>query len=116
MASFTLGIKAIVSDPVQGSISINPPQAGGSPDYASLAYELVSGDNTIPVPSLASYCIILFDPTSTVEKMLKGDPADTGVALLRTGMNVFGLRDTLTSFVIECSANDTGKTTKIIFF
>lgn len=116
MASFTLAIKATLSHPTIGAVAINPPQQSGTPDYASLAYELASGDNSIPVPSAANYAIILFDPNSVTNKTLKGAAPDTGLLLSPNGIMLLSLRSTLSAIIINSSANDTGMITNVIFF
>ena len=87
----------------------------GTPKYSIERITLVSGDNSILIPTGVTYAIIVFDPTSTVTKILKGDAADTGVTLIKTAQAVLPViaGDTI---IINASADDLNKYTEIFFF
>jgi hypothetical protein len=114
--TFTLAVKASISSNQLGGIAINPPLQSGPSDYSSLNYELANGDNTIPVPSGATYCLIVFDQASLTVKKLKGIGGDTGVKVGSIGLVLFSIGAAVSSFIINSSAADTGKVTQIVFF
>ena len=85
---------------------------------------LASGPNTIVVPTVATIVnsilgvIVIFQPTSTVAKTIKGVTGDTGIRVNAAGWNVlsFDPANLPTQLVITAGAADTGKSTQIIFF
>lgn len=101
-----------------GSVNISPTDIQNTtpPDYAVQSV-LANGDNTVLVPATAYGCVIIFDPTSTTVKTLKGVGGDTGIVLAKTKWNVLTF-DTVppVSFIINSSAVDTGKKTVVLFF
>lgn len=101
-----------------GSVNIAPADIqNNTPPQYSIQDTLANGDNTIPVPASAYGCVIIFDPTSTVVKTLKGVGGDTGIILSKIRWNVITFDATpIASFIINCGAADTGKKTVIIFF
>lgn len=101
-----------------GSKNIYPADMqNNTPPNWELQSELANGDNTVLVPAIADGCIIIFDPTSTTVKSLKGVGGDTGVVLAKNKWNVITFDTTpVVSFIINSGAADTGKTTTIIFF
>lgn len=85
---------------------------------------LANGFNQIDIPTNASAVLVIFDPTSTVTKTLKGVTGDTGIVLdpgtAAAGTNwlflPFDPASPPTSFGITTSGADTGKVTEIVFF
>lgn len=101
-----------------GSKNVAPTDIqNNTPPSVETQLVLANGDNTIVVPALAYGCVIIFDPTSTTVKTLKGAGGDTGVILAKTKWNVITFDTTpIASFIINSGAADTGKRTTIIFF
>ncbi len=123
-ATSVVKISGYVTDDLQtGSRAINVPDYTNlvAPGAYSVTVELGSGDNTIAPPnistsSVARGVIIIFDPTSTTTKKLKGNAGDTGVILRKNGMNFLSFDDAPPAgFIINSSAADTDKATQIIF-
>jgi len=113
-----LSLRGLIESLPGGDVNIHPPDMqNNTPPQFSLQDVLANGDNTILVPANADGCVIIFDPTSTVVKTLKGIAGDTGIILAKNKWNVITF-DTvpITDFIINCGAADTGKTTTIIFF
>ncbi len=101
-----------------GSINLAPTDIqNNTPPSFTLQDVLAIGDNTVLIPAGAYGCVIIFDPTSTTVKTLKGAAGDTGIILAKTRWNVITF-DTVppASFIINSSAADTGKKTTTIFF
>lgn len=101
-----------------GSMNISPTDVqNNTPPEFTAQSTLTIGDNLVIVPANAYGAIIIFDPTSTTVKTLKGAALDTGIILAKTGWNVIRF-DTVpvVGFIINSSAADTGKKTTIIFF
>lgn len=66
------------------------------PPYQSTQIILGTGDNVIPVPNYAKAALIIFDPTSTILKILKGDTNDVGIRLQPNSWNFITIdQDTL---------------------
>lgn len=99
------------------NISISLPQNANAPSQVTQVF-LVSGDNTITVPTNARGCIIQFHPTSTVNKTLKGAGADTGIPLETiSGTHLLHFRSTPpASFIINSAAAEPNIPTEITFF
>lgn len=111
-------LRGLIESIPGGSKNIAPTDLQNTtPPSYEIQDELAAGDNTILVPANADGCVIIFDPTSTTVKRIAGDPGDIGVILAKTKWNVITF-DTVppASFLIKSNANDTGKTTTIIFF
>lgn len=88
-----------------------------TPPSWELQSVLANGANTVLVPANADGCVIIFDPTSTTVKTLKGVAGDTGIVLAKNKWNVITFDTTpVVSFVINSTGADTGKTTTIVFF
>lgn len=78
---------------------------------------LASGDNIFSVPANAKGVLIVFDPTSTTVKTLKGTESDAGIIVSKNGWCVLSFDSPpLTAFVINSGAVDTGKFTSLIYF
>ncbi len=123
--SSRLKIVGQILDGVSGPRDINTNERVKSNSlHWQIVQSLANGANTISVPNPGvavgqpSGVIIIFDPTSTVTKTLKGIGGDTGIPLDPTGIIVLTFAAPLTtaSFVITTSGADTDKTTTIIFF
>lgn len=101
-----------------GSKNISPTDIqNNTPPSFEIQDVLAAGDNTIIVPANAYGCIIIFDPTSTTVKKLKGVAGDTGVVLAKNKWNVITFDAVpITDFLINSSVADTDKTTTVIFF
>ncbi len=100
-----------------GSKNIAPADwQNNTPPEFELQEVLANGDNIVPVPPLSKGCVIIFDPTSTTSKTLKGVGGDTGIALQKVGWIVITFAQAGGTFIINSSAADTGKYTSIIFF
>lgn len=68
---------------------------------------LTTGDNTISVPvagTVARGMTIIPPAANTVEMILKGDGADTGVTIHKTDPTSVGLDTTVTEVVVTCDA------------
>lgn len=118
MAKATIQLRGFFEDLISGSKSISPADlVHTTPPLAETQLVLASGDNTITVPSTAVGCIILFDPTSTAIKKLKGAGGDTGIIVSRQLWIVLTFDTTpIANFIINSSVVDTGKTTTVVFF
>ncbi len=101
-----------------GSINIAPTDIqNNTPPQETLQDILASGDNTIPIPANAVGCVMIFDPTSTIVKKLKGVGGDTGIIIGKNKWHVLSFDSPPpASFIINCAAIDTGKYSTIIFF
>ncbi len=104
-----------------GSKNIYPTDMqNNTPPSVELNFVLANGDNVIAVPALADGCVIIFDPTSTTVKTLKGNPpavGEVGIILAKNKWNVITFDATpIANFVIASTGADTGKYTTIIFF
>ncbi|MGZ4518845.1 MAG: hypothetical protein ACXVGB_00305 [Mycobacteriaceae bacterium] len=99
-------------DKTVGPVAISSAAAVGDSESIILA----NGDNTVTPPARATGCIIVFDPTSTTTKTLKGVGGDTGVPLKKTGANLLTFELAHGAFIINSSAADTGLYTTITFF
>lgn len=103
-----------------GSMNIAPPDIqNNTPPQEILQLELLEDDNTIPVPTSADGCIIIFDPTAVNQKRIKGDIGDgTGIIVSKTKWVVLTFDATpIANFVITADIADAvGKPTTIIFF
>lgn len=102
-----------------GMVGINPIDIqNNTPPQAAIQSTLADGNNLILVPAAnVRGVIIIFDPTSTTVKTLKGIGADTGIVLAKNSWNVLTF-DTVppATFFINSAGADTGKLTTIIFF
>lgn len=100
-----------------GSMNIAPTDIqNNTPPQEIIQGILLAGDNIFPVPALAVGMVIIFDPTSTTVKTLKGGVADTGIVLSNARWNVIGIGGAFpVTFIINSSLLDT-KYTTIIFF
>ena len=115
--TFELGITLQVIDSVLGSFTLTPPLQLGTAYFEEKNLVLANGDNTITCPTTAhTWVLILFDPTSATTKKLKGVGGDTGISIFTLPIALFGSPGSAATFVINSSAVDTGKTTRIIFF
>jgi hypothetical protein len=101
-----------------GSVNIAPSDIQNTtPPQNTLQDVLANGDNIVPIPALADGIIIIFDPTSTTVKKIKGAGGDTGVIVSKTSWIVLTFDTTPpASIIINSSAADTGKYTTMIFF
>lgn len=110
-------LRGLIEGTVVGSRNIAPTDLQNSTPPEFEIQDVLDTDNLIPVPANAKGAIIIFDPTSTTTKRLKGTAGDTGIILAKNKWNVITFEDTPpVSFYIACSAIDTGKTTTVIFF
>ncbi len=103
-----------------GSKNIYPPDIqNNTPPSFELQDYMQPGDNTIIVPVNAIGCIIIFDPASTVHKVLKGIIGDTGFELAKNKWNVITFpTPPPVDFIISLGGGDSADTkiTTIIFF
>lgn len=77
---------------------------------------LVSGANTITVPTNAAGCIIQPPSANTIALTLKGVTGDTGIALSLTGPTLMTFPATPpASFVITAASGTTGNTAVMFF-
>src|SRR4030067_2725106 len=99
-----------------GSKNIAPADIqNATPPEAETQLVLASGDNTIIIPALSRGAVIIFDSTSTTTKKLKGAGGDTGIVIRKDSWHILGFESTPpTDFIINSSAADTGKYTRII--
>lgn len=100
-----------------GSININPTDMqNNTPPSWTYQNVLGIGDNQIVVPVLAKGCVVIFDPTATTTKKIKGMGPDTGITVGKTGWFVLTFEAGGFIFIINLSANDVNKYTTVIFF
>lgn len=119
-ATADISISGSIDDLPSGSQTIGPLTIASTAANGSVTnVTLASGDNTIAVPAspACTGCLIVFDPTSTVVKKLKGAGADTGITLAKASVNLLTFDSPApANIVINASAADTGKVTQILFF
>lgn len=117
-------LRGLIESIPGGSKNIVPTDIqNNTPPSVETQLELVNGDNIIQIPIIADGCVIIFDPTSTTVKTLKGVTypgpivGTPGIVLAKTKWNVLTFDTTPpTAFSIDSAGADTGKTTTIIFF
>lgn len=116
--SSLISLRGYISGLLVGSRGIAPTDITNTAGPSSVVQVvLASGTNTILIPSNAYGAIIVFDPTSTTVKTLKGSAGDAGIVLAKNKWNVITFDSTPpANFVIIASGADTGKTTEITFF
>ena len=86
-------------------------QANSGSPAESQILNLVSGDNTITVPSggtIPNGCTIIPPPDNPTAIVLKGVNGDTGVSLSPMDPTSLGIPSSLTSFVLNAAAGITG--------
>lgn len=113
-----VSLRGFIEGISSGVVGINPTDIqNNTPPQFILQDILANGDNQVIVPALAKGVVIIFDPTSTVVKTLKGIVGDTGIVLAKNSWNVLTF-DTVppVDFYINCTGADTGKYTTILFF
>lgn len=117
MAESHVAIKGYIQDLPSGSLSINVPEiVNTNPPKYIFQVTLISGDNTIVVPTNSKGCIVVPDATSTTIKKLKGVAGDTGIIVSKILPNLISFDTTpINSFIINSSALDT-VVTVILFF
>lgn len=81
---------------------VNPAAPGGGP----LAYALLTGDNTIPVPPGTLAWLLVPPANSTIAKKLKGVGGDTGYPLLPNLPALMTVAVGATSILINVSASE----------
>lgn len=113
-----LSLRGFIESVPGGVVGINPIDIqNNTPPQSSVQDVLALGDNQILVPLLAKGAIIIFDPTSTTVKKLKGAAGDTGVVLSKNSWTVLSFdAPSPVDFLINSSAADTGKYTTVLFF
>jgi hypothetical protein len=93
------------------TLAIAPPQIVYSAPIGSItAVNLVSGANTITIPTGTTTIIIQPPITNTVVLTLKGVTGDTGITISLTNIQVIQPTATTTSFVITAASTTTGLT------
>ena len=117
-AASEITLRGTISALLAGSRSLAPASIVNTNSPAQvIQITLAAGANTITVPANAVGVIVLFDPTSTTVKTLKGLNADTGIVVSKNKMLVLTFDSPPTaSFVLDSTGADTGKTTEITFF
>jgi hypothetical protein len=102
-----------------GTVSVGPYNVAPNTtnQYQADSVLLVSGANTITIPSWAFACVINFSTSNTIAVTLKGIAADTGVLLDRNGTSLIDLDEPSpgSSFVLSAASNLTYYT-QIIWF
>ena len=104
MATASLQLTGSVADLPTGSKAITVPILQVASAVGTITdIALISGDNTITVPTGASRAVILFPDANTSVVRLKDNVGDTGIALATTGWIVLSFNSTQTLFVLNAA-------------
>jgi hypothetical protein len=90
--------------------------ANSSSECSIPALTLLSGDNTITVPTWAAGVLIIVPTTNDVELTLKGASGDTGIPISAEEPTLLPFRVTPPSSFIINAASDTLSPTNFLFF
>jgi len=109
MAVATLQLTGSVAGLPTGSKAITVPTLQVSNAVGSITdLSLLSGDNTVSIPTGATRAVVLIPDTNTTLVRLKGIVADTGIAIAKTGWSVLSFDAVQTSFVLNAAGPVSG--------
>jgi len=104
MATASLQLTGSVANLPTGSKAITVPTLQVSNAVGTITdLSLISGDNTISVPTGATRAVILIPDTNTSLIRLKDNVGDTGIAIALTGWLVLSLDSTQTVFILNAA-------------
>ncbi len=115
MASGSMTIGGVLPGTTAGTQYIGPYTLtpNGAGNFAVTEVTLVSGANTITVPSWALICLIVPPITNTEGLVLKGVTGDTGVAISETLPSLLSFTTAPASFVVTAAGNTSAPTSFI---
>lgn len=110
MASATVSLSVNTSGLLPGGGGASLSTLLSAPIGEVLVQTLVLGNNSIAVPSGATYVLIQPPSANTVALTLKGVSGDTGIVIHPSNWFLLSLASSVTSFVINAASATTGST------